>query len=172
MKNLINRSVRAVYRLDQIEEFDYCIGKCSQCWKREHNIDDDSMAEKMFVVCRYFTKLRRRQLEREVRSMIHGTIDNFDEQVLQAKGFVLVDFWAEWCGPCQMIAPILEELEQSVDGLTVCKVNVDENMELAQKYKVVAIPFLLLFQDGELKEKTAGLQSKEDLQQMVEKYRA
>ncbi len=104
--------------------------------------------------------------------MIHGTIDNFDEQVLQAKGLVLVDFWAEWCGPCQMIAPILEELEQSVDGLTVCKVNVDENMELAQKYKVVAIPFLLLFQDGELKEKTAGLQSKEDLQQMVEKYLA
>lgn len=104
--------------------------------------------------------------------MVHATIDTFEEEVIKHKGLVLVDFWAQWCGPCQMIAPILEEIDAECPGVKVCKVDVDANMGLAQSYKVVAIPFLILFQDGEIKEKLTGLQSKEDLLDVIKKYEA
>lgn len=104
--------------------------------------------------------------------MIHATIDTFEQEVIKQKGLVLVDFWAQWCGPCQMIAPILEEIDAECPSVKVCKVDVDANMALAQSYKVVAIPFLILFQDGEIKEKLTGLQSKEDLLDVIKKYDA
>lgn len=72
--------------------------------------------------------------------MIHATIDTFEEEVIKQKGLVLVDFWAQWCGPCQMIAPILAEIDEECPDVKVCKVDVDANMGLAQSYKVVAIP--------------------------------
>ena len=102
--------------------------------------------------------------------MIHGTVDNFQQEVIEAEGLVLVDFWAQWCGPCQMLAPILEEVEKECPGVKICKVDVDENMTLAQQYKVTAIPLLILFQKGEAKEKLVGLQSKEDLLAVLTKY--
>ena len=98
--------------------------------------------------------------------MIHATIDTFEEEVIKQKGLVLVDFWAQWCGPCQMIAPILAEIEEECPDVKVC------NMGLAQSYKVVAIPFLILFRDGEVQEKLTGLQSKKDLMDMIKKYKA
>ena len=104
--------------------------------------------------------------------MIHATIDTFEEEVIKQKGLVLVDFWAQWCGPCQMIAPILAEIDEECPDVKVCKVDVDENMGLAQSYKVVAIPFLILFRDGEVQEKLTGLQSKKDLMDMIKKYKA
>ena len=92
---------------------------------------------------------------------VQVTDQNFDQEVLQAEGPVLVDLWAEWCGPCRAIAPVLEELEADYDGkLKIAKVDVDANPATAQRFGVRSIPTLLLFKDGELKETTVGVQPK------------
>ena len=91
--------------------------------------------------------------------------ENFDEVVLQSKEPILVDFWASWCGPCMMLAPILEELSKTHK---VGKVNVDEEMELAHKYGIMTIPALLVFKDGKLVNQSVGYQSLEDLQKLME----
>ena len=88
---------------------------------------------------------------------IKVTKENFASEVLASQKPVVVDFWATWCGPCRMIAPVLEELaEKYEDKLTVCKVNVDEEMELAVKFSVASIPTLLVFKGGEMVAKTLG----------------
>ncbi len=89
--------------------------------------------------------------------------ENFGELVLESKGTVLVDFWAGWCGPCMMLSPIVDELAEEVEGLTVGKVNVDEAQELAIRYGIDAIPALLLFRDGKMAGRSIGFSSKEDL---------
>ena len=90
------------------------------------------------------------------------TADNFDATV--ADGVTLVDFWAEWCGPCRMIAPTLDELSQEYDGkATVGKVNVDNEMDLAQKYNVSSIPTLIVMKDGAEAQRFVGVTSKEEL---------
>jgi thioredoxin 1 len=89
---------------------------------------------------------------------------NFDSILSSTSNPVIVDFWAPWCGPCRTIAPILEEVaKEKGDSLTVTKVNVDENQALAQKYSVRAIPTILFFKGGQLKDQAVGLLSKEDL---------
>ena len=97
-------------------------------------------------------------------NIIHVTDDQFEEKVLQSKIPVLVDFWAEWCGPCKAIAPILEELAEELGGaVKICKVNVDNNSEVATKYEIRAIPTILIFKDGKVADTVVGLTSKEDL---------
>lgn len=89
---------------------------------------------------------------------------NFDQVIKSATAPVIVDFWAPWCGPCRSIAPILEELAKEMgDGLVVTKVNVDENQGLAQKYGIRAIPTLLFFKNGQMKDTVTGLLPKEVL---------
>ena len=97
------------------------------------------------------------------------TDGDFEEQT--KSGVVLVDFWAEWCGPCRRIAPIVAELAAEYDGrITIGKMNVDENPTVPQRFMVRGIPTLLLFKNGDLKETIVGLKPKEELAQIVEKH--
>ncbi|MGB0184239.1 MAG: thioredoxin [Opitutales bacterium] len=89
---------------------------------------------------------------------------NFDSTVSNASVPVVVDFWAPWCGPCKAIAPILDELATELgDSVKICKVNVDNNSEIAGKYEIRAIPTILVFKDGQVAENIVGLVSKDDL---------
>lgn len=97
------------------------------------------------------------------------TDSNFEQEVLNKKGIALVDFWAEWCGPCKMIGPVVEELSKDYDGKAlVAKVDVDENSELTARYGVRSIPTILILKDGEVVDKHVGYATKEALAQKIE----
>jgi thioredoxin 1 len=97
---------------------------------------------------------------------IQVTSSNFEEEVLKSSIPVLADFWAEWCVPCKMVAPVLEEIADEYEGkLKIAKVNVDEESDIAAKYNIVSIPTLILFKDGEVALQQVGAGSK----QMIEK---
>jgi len=99
------------------------------------------------------------------------TDQNFDQEVLKANKPVLVDFWAPWCGPCQMMGPIIEELAQELEGKAlVGKLNVDENPITAQKYGVMSIPTLIIFKGGVIVDQIIGLQSKEIIKGKLENF--
>ena len=88
---------------------------------------------------------------------------NFESEVLFSKETVLLDFWADWCGPCRMLAPVVEEIAQEKTALKVGKVNVDQEPELAQQYGIVSIPTLILFQNGTEVKRAVGARSKQEL---------
>ena len=94
---------------------------------------------------------------------------NFDREVTKSEGAVIVDFWAEWCGPCKMIAPLLDEIAREKVGVVkVAKVNVDESQSLSFKYNIRAIPALLFFKNGQLRDQVTGVTSKKDLLSRLE----
>lgn len=96
------------------------------------------------------------------------TSQNFEEEVLKSDKPVLVDFWATWCGPCKMIAPVVSEIaEEYEDKIKVGKVNIDEEKELAVKFQITSIPTLMLFKNGEVSNMTVGFQSKSELERMI-----
>ena len=107
------------------------------------------------------------------QKIISLTKDNFAQEVLQSTSPVLVDFWAEWCGPCKMIAPILDELAEEYDGrVKIGKVNIDEQQGVAAEYGIRAIPTLLLFHKGQVADQIVGLHSKRDLKASFDRVAA
>lgn len=104
-------------------------------------------------------------------SILHLTEDTFDETIKNAKGPVLVDFWAAWCGPCKIIAPYLDQIAGELEGqATVAKVNVDENGDLSARFGVRSIPTLLVFKDGRVVEQAVGALPKEQIKSFVAKH--
>ena len=91
------------------------------------------------------------------------TKENFDKEVMQAEGTVLIDFWAAWCGPCRMIAPAVEKIAEERPDVKVCKVNIDDEQELAIKYGVMSIPTLMVVKNGEIVNTAVGLRPKEEI---------
>ena len=101
--------------------------------------------------------------------LIHVTDDSFESDVLQSNAPVLVDYWAEWCGPCKMIAPILDEVaSEYADKLKIAKLDVDQNAETAQKYGIRSIPCLMLFKDGDILATQVGALSKSQLSEFID----
>ena len=101
-------------------------------------------------------------------AVIELTVENFDAEVLQSEKPVLVDFWASWCGPCRMLSPVVDEIAEETDTIKVCKVNVDDQVELAQRFGIMSIPTLLAFRDGKLIKQSVGVQPKQAILDMFQ----
>ena len=102
-------------------------------------------------------------------AVIRLTKENFQAEVMQANKPVLIDFYADWCGPCQMVSPIVDEIAGERSDIKVCKVNVDEQMELAQSFGVSSIPTLVVMQDGKVTQQVVGLRPKEQILAMLDR---
>ena len=100
-------------------------------------------------------------------SIIHITAENFDAQVQNAEGKILLDFWAPWCGPCRMIAPFLEEIAEEDETITIGKINVDEEMALAAKFGIVSIPTLIVMEHGNPIQTAVGYRPKGDILKLL-----
>ena len=96
------------------------------------------------------------------------TDENFEQEVLNAQGPVLVDFWASWCPPCKMLAPVVDEVAEEVQDVKICKINVDEQQALAMQFKVASIPTLIVFQDGEEVNRSLGFIPKAAVLELIQ----
>ncbi len=100
-------------------------------------------------------------------SVINVNKNNFKEEVIESKKPVLLDFWATWCGPCRMVGPIVEEIAQERPDIKVCKINVDEQDELASAFSIMSIPTLMVVKEGKIVNQTVGARPKESILQML-----
>ncbi len=102
-------------------------------------------------------------------AIVHATTETFDTEIQNAQTPVIVDFWATWCGPCKMLAPVLDEIDaEHADNIKICKVNVDEQPALAAKFGIMSIPTLIFFRNGEEIGKLVGVHSKENILAIVQ----
>ena len=95
------------------------------------------------------------------------TSQNFEEEVLKSEKPILIDFWATWCGPCKTMAPIVEEIAEERTDIKVCKIDVDQEPELARQYRVMSIPTFLVFKEGEVVKRDMGVMSKEEVEGLI-----
>lgn len=103
-------------------------------------------------------------------SVLKITKENYETEVLKSDKLVLIDFYADWCGPCKMMSPIIDEIAEEVgDKIKVGKINVDENQELAMEYEVMSIPTIIILQNGEVKNSLVGVREKEEIISCLEK---
>ncbi|MHB1152597.1 MAG: thioredoxin [Eubacteriales bacterium] len=100
-------------------------------------------------------------------SVLKITKDNFNNEVLNSNKTVLIDFWANWCGPCRMLSPIVDEIAEETTDVKICKVNVDEEPELSQAFQVMSIPMLAVVKNGKLVNKSVGVKPKAAIKQMI-----
>ncbi|AZR73057.1 thioredoxin [Anoxybacter fermentans] len=105
-----------------------------------------------------------------MKNIINVTDANWESEVLNHDGLVMVDFWAEWCGPCRMIAPIVEQISNEVEDVKVCKLNVDENIATAHRYQISAIPTIIFFKDGKPVDQVIGFTSKDNLKSVINRH--
>ncbi len=101
-------------------------------------------------------------------SVITVTKDNFEAEVLKSDKPVLIDFWAEWCGPCRMLSPVVDQVAEEVDTVKIGKINVDNDPELAKQYGVMSIPTLILFKNGEAVATSVGVKPKAEIKKLIE----
>lgn len=101
-------------------------------------------------------------------AVVKITKDNFESEVVKADKPVFLDFWATWCGPCQMVGPVVDEISNELSTIKVGKVNVDEEPELAAQFKVMSIPMMVLMKDGEMVRKTIGAQPKNEILKFIQ----
>ena len=100
-------------------------------------------------------------------SIIHITAENYEAQVQNAEGKILLDFWAPWCGPCRMIAPFLEEIAAEDESVTIGKINVDDEMAVAAKFGIVSIPTLVVMENGKAVQTAVGYRPKDDILKLL-----
>ena len=139
-------------------------------WKRVENLRlHTKLLLNNFFRIFYRIYMDNSHYEREEIDMavIHLSKDNFNEEVLESKVPVMVDFWATWCGPCKTMAPIVEEIAEERTDIKVCKIDVDQEPELARQYRVMSIPTFLVFKDGEVVKRDMGVMSKDELEGLI-----
>ena len=100
-------------------------------------------------------------------SIINLTKDSFHNEVMETEKVVVIDFWATWCGPCKMMAPVVEEVAKDYPDVKVCKVNVDEEPELSNAFKIVSIPTIVVIKNGEIIDSVVGYRPKEDIEKII-----
>ena len=100
-------------------------------------------------------------------SALHINNSNFEHEVMNSEKKVLIDFWAPWCGPCQMVLPLIDEIASERSDIKVCKINVDENPELAKHFRVMSIPTLIVMEKGEIQNRATGARSKDGILELL-----
>lgn len=106
--------------------------------------------------------------ENKIMSIININKSNFDSEVVKSDKKVLVDFWAPWCGPCRMLLPTIEEIAEERDDIKVCKINVDDESELAASFGIMSIPTLMVFENGKVIKKSLGAKPKDDVLELID----